>query len=1269
MATIRCPQCGASLPSQARFCGKCGQTLAPLEDAALSTAPSVPDSSSLLPITSQPLGQERVFPKQPPPVPASAISLFLSYSHTDTPFARRLQEDLQAAGFQMWIDRERLLPGTPDWEESLRQGIRSAQAILVVASPTARLSPYVRDELRIAKMYERPIYPIWADGEVWIDSIPYGWGGTQYSDARGDAYATGVRSLIDALIHTLTVSSTPSSTTASTDRGVITFTPRNPFKGLNAFRQEDARDFFGRKQVVDDLVDTIKAAIAPRPQQEQARLVAVLGPSGSGKSSVVQAGLLPQFRQGAVPGSDAWIYLAPLTPGERPLEQLALKLAPHFPQRSMTSIQADLAEETARGLHLFAWQLVKHAWQKVVVVIDQFEELFTLTTNERERQTFINVLFTAASDPKGPVVVLLTLRADFYDRLTAYPHLARLIESHHRLLLPMEIEDLRAVVMGPAALPDVQLSFEGTLAGDLLFEVWNQPGALPLLQFTLDQLFARRNGHQLTLAAYRELGGVRGALTRQAEATYLSLPSDAHRRLARSLFLRLIDPGASEQDTTRRRAARAELALPDPQASKQMQEVADAFVSARLLVTNEVAGVTTIEVSHELLIRVWPLLGDWLREAREDLPIQQAISKDAAEWERHRNTSERLYRGAQLTEAQTWAKRNSPSAQEAAFLRAGSRRRTRVRVSWGTLALVLLLIVGIGGQYLLSTLNTTTVTTLQDSGPGSLRQDIANANSGSTIIFKAGLRGTLKLTADLVITKSLTIRGPGAQNLAITNYSVTVAVGSIVAISGLTFHSHLDNEGNLTLSSSTVSDISAQTGGGIFNTGSLTLITGTVSNNTARGFGGGIYNNTGAVLTVKNSTISHNTAQQQGGGIYNDGTLKITNNSSISDNIVIGVGGGIDDEALGTVTLISSTVSHNTAQSSPTLNGDGGGIENNGTLTLISSTISDNMAQGNAACGCGGFGGGIHNDDGTIALNTSTVSGNTAQGTITNGGGGGGIYTDTGSTTTLTNSTITDNKSAATDNAGAGAGIYNSGGTIIATGSTISYNIAQSTTSAGALGGGILSEGTLMLTNSTISDNIAQAGTSISVGGAILNVAATNASTPTINIITFCTIYGNRGSHGSSLASQDYDPNTFDTVSTFLHLQIEVRNSIIAGNQNDPGQAVYGPLTTEGYNLLQDTSGALLADPNHTHGTDILLPATTPASQFIAPTLDNNGGPTETLKLLPVPGNPAIAVIPLNACHIADPATQKPILTDQRGMPRPGSNKTKCDIGAYESSE
>ena len=183
---------------------------------------------------------------------------------------------------------------------------------------------------------------------------------------------------------------------------------------------------------------------------------------------------------------------------------------------------------------------------------------------------------------------------------------------------------------------------------------------------------------QLTLEAYHEIGGVKGALVRQAESTYASLPSEEHRRLARTLFLRLLEPGATEQDTTRRRAARSELLLADPKDTVLLEEVSEAFISARLLTSTTVVGTAVLEVSHEALIREWPRLANWLQDAREDIRLQQTISENATSWQEQGKSRDRLYRGHQLVEARAWAKRNTPSRNELAFLGASQRQTSTV---------------------------------------------------------------------------------------------------------------------------------------------------------------------------------------------------------------------------------------------------------------------------------------------------------------------------------------------------------------------------------------------------------------------------------------------------------------------------------------------------------------------------------------------------------------------------------------------------------------
>ncbi len=1110
--------------------------------------------------------------------------VFLCYARADSELVTRLKTDLLSQGIQVWIDREELQPGTLDWEEALRAAIRAAQAVLLIASPNARSSRYVRDELRIAEMYQRPVYPLWIAGTQWMDAVPLGWGGAQYIDARQSRYETAMPELVGILNKASLTPPEPPE---------LDFEPRNPYKGLRAFTGDDAHDFFGRDTLINELAATLEGALASEEKDRQcARLLAVVGPSGSGKSSVVMAGLLPRLREGRLPGSEQWVYLDPIVPGTRPIEALTLALSEHLPDKSLKAIREDLEDDSARGLHLLATKLAKRPGTKVVLLVDQFEELFTQTPSEDERRHFLDLLLTATTEPHGPVIVLLTMRADFYDRPMRYPLLHQLMQAHQTSVLPMGIPELREVIEKPAALPDVRLTFEGDLVGDLLFEVQGQVGALPLLQFTLDQLFQRRSGRQLTLSAYRELGGVKGALTKQAEETYAALPSEEHRKLARALFVRLIDPGASEQDTTRRRAALSEFSLPEASQTRLLQEVADAFIAVRLLTTNEIAGTTTIEVSHEALIREWPRLATWLREARDDIPLQQTISKDVAEWSQRGKPRDRLYRGSQLKEAQVWARRNLPSESETQFLQSCAQQRTRSHVRIMAIVLLVLLLTiptGLYGQQVWHSFQPS-VTTLNDSGPGSLRQAIAVANPKSTITFDTSLHGTILLTSDdLYIAKNLTIRGPDAGILSVSSgkrgYIVHVLPRVTVSISGLIFK-----------------DSNTSTGGFIYNQGTLTLVDSTVSDNV----GGGIYNDLGGTLTLTNSTVSGNTlidaafsiedisGGREGGGIHNSGTLRL-NNSTVSGNTAsygssgFVMGGGIFNFN-GTLTLTNSTVSGNTAN-----NGSGAGIFNfNGTLTLTNSTVSDNTAQD---------GGGISNT-GTLTLTNSTVSGNTSQ------GDGGGI--------------INSNN-------------YNS------------------------------NTGTLTLTNSTVSGNTA----SHDGGGIFIRSYVDSSGTVFMEQVdlTFSTIYGNTARGGGDIAIEDVSiDSNGNSKATKQVSQVKISNSIVAGGPAHPGPDIVGTLTSYGYNLFQDNSGAIFDPATRTQpGKDKILPAN---DLQIDPVLRDNGGSTKphTLSLALLLGSPAIDAIPLQYCQIkAIFNSRSRMYTDQRGMKRPDEKGGNCDIGAYES--
>jgi len=893
-------------------------------------------------------------------------------------------------------------------QKAMREVIRAAQVILVILSPEAPASRHIRQTLELASMYQRCVCGIWIEGEDWQACLPKGGVEllTPIDARRGDGLIL-LKEVARILEQAELAANTPSvSAPVQPEAQTSTIPPRNPYKGLQAFRSEDRQDFFGREVLIDELTVALESCLdVEQTSPQSVRLLTIMGPSGSGKSSVVLAGLLPHLQAGKLHGSEAWVYLAPIVPGVHPLESLALALAAHLPDRSLQTLREDLESDSARGLHLLASTLTKHRETKVVLIVDQFEEVFSQSTAEEERQHFVDLLVTAVTEPHGPVMVILTLRADFSDRPMHYPELYRLLEAHQKAVLPMEIGDLRAIIEQPAALPDVQLTFEGELVGDLLFESQGQPGALPLLEFTLAQLFERRRGHTLTRQAYHEMGGIKGALARHAEETYASLPSEEYRRLARALFLRLIQPGVTEQDTTRRRASLSELRLPNPRETIILEEVTQAFITARLLTANTIAGVAMVEVSHEAVIREWARLANWLREAREDIHLQQTISQDAAAWERHGKPGDHLYRGSQLKDAQVWATRNTPSRSEIAFLRASALQRMLFLVSVLALCLLLLSLATVAIQLALNQPpDPTRVTNLQDNGTGSLRWAIDNAPAGSTITFDERLRGkTIKLTSgDLQITRNMRIQGLGTGSLTISsdsdigNESIIVSNNAVVTISNVMLKgtefgkagSGIINSATLTLINSTVSGYVAfsdspsnSQGGGITNSGTLTLINSTVVGNFSAGYtgGGGILNFKSGVLTMTNSAITGNKTSGNGGGVLTCGTLTLTD-STIAGNSAAG-GSGIYN--CGMLTLTNSTISGNTSYE------NGGGISNEGTNTQVAITFC--TIYGNRA---GSRGGGIFNGAGNkqLVMSNSIVAGNTAfadpdiAGTLTSNG-------------------------------------------------------------------------------------------------------------------------------------------------------------------------------------------------------------------------------------------------------------------------------------------
>jgi WD40 repeat protein/DNA-binding SARP family transcriptional activator len=420
-----------------------------------------------------------------------------------------------------------------------------------------------------------------------------------------------------------------------------------PFKGLAPFEADDAELYFGRERLVTELV----------ARMEETSLLVVSGPSGSGKSSLLRAGVLPAL------GGESLV----VRPGDRAVAELAAVVGRVAPDR------------------------------RLVLAVDQFEDVFAVTVSEDERQAFIHLLVEAAWDPERRTTVVVAMRADFAGDIARYGPLADLVAANQMLLGPMSATELRRAIEGPAA--RVGLRVEPELVDALVDDVGGEAGALPLLSTAMVDVWREREDGRLTLAAYRRTGGVRGAVGRHAEAAYHSL-EDADRTRARVILLRLV-AGGDGVPLTRRRVGRAELDADDPRVAR----VLDVLVERRLVVATD----GTYELVHDSLLERWSRLVGWVDEDVQGRRLQRHLAEAASAWDASGRDPSELFRGARLAATLDWVENAVPDAglnrierdflaeSRTAFTRAN--RRLRVLLA---LAVVLLAAAVAAGAVALS---------------------------------------------------------------------------------------------------------------------------------------------------------------------------------------------------------------------------------------------------------------------------------------------------------------------------------------------------------------------------------------------------------------------------------------------------------------------------------------------------------------------------------------------------------------------------------------
>jgi WD40 repeat protein len=442
----------------------------------------------------------------------------------------------------------------------------------------------------------------------------------------------------------------------------------NPYRGLRAFAEADAALFFGRERLVSQLMARLQEDHPLR------HFLAVVGPSGSGKSSVVSAGLVPALRRSALQGrgvthekdatrgvrdTDNSIttrvepagppathansdLIVQIVPGSHPIQNLKAGLL-SIASRPLTDVLNRFTTHPAALL-----DALREIGGTTFLVIDQFEEVFTLTESEHERLQFLELLRTAVTTADGPLRLVIALRADFTDRPLHYVEFGALMRQRTEFVLPLTAAELERAIAAPARRVGVQV--DADLIATIVRDVQDELGALPLLQYALTEVFERRTGWTIPLSAYEASGGVLGALARRAQELYEGLDA-SQRGIARQVFLRLVNLGEGVRDT-RRRVRQSELL----NLRGDVQSVLDAFGKYRLIAfdVDPVSREPMVELAHEALLRAWDLLHEWLEGSRADIRLHRWLASAAGEWVKSGRDQSYLLSGTRLAQYEDW---------------------------------------------------------------------------------------------------------------------------------------------------------------------------------------------------------------------------------------------------------------------------------------------------------------------------------------------------------------------------------------------------------------------------------------------------------------------------------------------------------------------------------------------------------------------------------------------------------------------------------------
>lgn len=608
--------------------------------------------------------------------------LFLSHSGEDSENARELAGQLREVGMNVWLDVDNLKPGDL-WQKRIEEALQTSTAFLVYVGKSG-VKGWVDREVRFAlsrnvKEKDFPIIPVLGPGSNQTE-LPSFLMQHQYLDLRsGIKDNKKIKEILDVILEKPSVHVS------------VLKENESPFLGLLAFQEEHSHLFFGRDKEIDALLKKLG----------NAHFLAVLGDSGSGKSSLLRAGLIPALKRGRSNENMSWQEdwrIVIVRPGNDPFRQLAYGLLDIDPSLKGAE-RLKLVEECVKqlqdgvdGLANIVASLVPSR-KRVLILVDQFEELFTLCPgieNLEKRHRFIDTLITAAN-VKGdrPIIhIVVALRVDFYSYCWEHSSLPIYIANNQFAVTQMSPDSLKEAIQEPVTLS--KCYFEVGLVDTILSDIGNEPGNLPLLQHALHLLWNKRDVDKLTHQAYKEIGEVKGAIAMHAENIYQNMTS-FQKEAARKIFIRLTSLGEGTQDT-RRRATLKEL-IPYGDTTEITLKTIELLASegARLITLSRESlpvwhenGVSLtkiprqmdesiiVEVSHEALISHWPRLGDWLNEDRESLLVHRRITQATNEWLKSIRDESLLYPKTKLAEAEVYAQKytDALSKDEREFIEA-----------------------------------------------------------------------------------------------------------------------------------------------------------------------------------------------------------------------------------------------------------------------------------------------------------------------------------------------------------------------------------------------------------------------------------------------------------------------------------------------------------------------------------------------------------------------------------------------------------------------